>query len=88
MKRTSGVKLEGVAHLVHREGNWRVIEINLNDRSLLVPSEGGEHIGSASAGAWALALGISAALMLLVATIMRLTPKPMPLPVRTRSGNT
>ena len=81
IERTSGVKFEGTA-LARKQGNWYVIGLRLGDSSLLVPSNGGQRIGSASAAAWGVAIGISAALMILVALLMRLTPKPMALPSR------
>jgi hypothetical protein len=82
IERTSGAKLDGLAGVAKHDSDWRVTQLIRGDRSLLVPSEGGERIGSAGLGAWGVALGISAALMLLVALMMVLTPKPLPLPVR------
>jgi len=80
VERASGVRIDGVAHLVHRGNEWRILDFDLNPTSLRVPSEGGPRIGSASAGSWAIAVAISVALMLLVAGILALTPKPAVLP--------
>jgi hypothetical protein len=80
IERASGVKLDGTAIAQRRGSDWHVTALRLGDRSLGVPSEGGQRIGSASAGAWAIAIGISAVLMFLVAFVIRLTPKPMALP--------
>ena len=80
--RISGVKIEGVAKLLHREGEWRILEIDINPSTLRVPSDGGDPIAGASGAAWLVALAISAVLMLLVALAMRFTPDPIPLPTR------
>ena len=81
VERTSGVKFAGTA-LARRQGDWYVIGLRIGDRSLLVPSNGGQRIGSASSATWGIAIGISAALMLLVAFVIGLTPKPATLPSR------
>ena len=64
------------------EGGWRVTSLQTRSTTgaLLVPSEGGEAIGTAPASAWLAALGISVLLMVLVALLIRLTPEPAPLP--------
>jgi hypothetical protein len=82
VKRSSGVSIDGEAVVGRIRGDWRIVATGTRESNLLVPSEGGERIGSAGIGAWGVALGISAALMLLVALVMVLTPKPAPLPVR------
>jgi hypothetical protein len=80
VERASGVSIAGTAVTQKLRVGWRVTTLRVGDHSLLVPSEGGARIGSASAGTWAIAVAISAILMLLVAFVIRLTPKPMTLP--------
>ena len=82
VERTSGVKIDGLAELRKPQGDWRVVGLSTERRGFRVPSEGGPHIGSASATTWLIAIGISAALMLLVAFVIGLTPKPVTLPSR------
>jgi len=73
---------EGTAVVRRAEGGWRVTSLQTRSTTgaLLVPSEGGEAIGTAPASAWLAALGISVLLMVLVALLIRLTPEPAPLP--------
>ena len=73
---------EGTAVVRRAEGGWRVTSLQTRSTTgaLLVPSEGGEAIGTAPASAWLAALGISVLLMVLVALLIGLTPEPAPLP--------
>ena len=66
---------EGTAVVRRAEGGWRVTSLQTRSTTgaLLVPSEGGEAIGTAPASAWLAALGISVLLMVLVALLIRLT---------------
>ena len=84
VERSSGVKLDGEAVMGRESGDWRIVAIGSREASLRVPSEGGQHIGNASAATWGIALGISAALVLLVALVMALMPRPVALPTRPR----
>jgi len=76
--------LRGTAVVLRVNGGWRIEGVRPPLPGLLVPSQGGQRIGNASAATWGVAVGISAALMLLVALVMALTPKPVALPTRRR----
>jgi hypothetical protein len=82
VERASGRQLDREAVVAEVRGTLRVVAMGTREPDLLVPSQGGERVGGATAGQWLTGIGIGVALALVVVGLMRLAPKPAALPRR------
>jgi len=71
-----GPNLDGVARLTRTADGWRVVALLPRDPTLAVPSEGGRHVGGASATLWVISVVLALALCLLSAGLMALFGRP------------